>query len=214
MAELPFSERAKGFVALIAEGGGSIAYDQWASSYEVDVNSMNYSGYTSVVQKWQSFHLNDVGKKHKLLDTGCGTGLAGELLLNSVSTPQAIQLYGGDISNEMLKVAKSKGIYTELQVINLKEELPYEANSFDSVICAGVFGIGQCGPECLPNILHVLKPGCFFIATVNKELFDLTAEEWKKQISICNCELLENTKMPYRDYATAFVFVVRKLIQN
>ena len=101
-----------------------------ASSYEVDVNCMNYSGYSSVVQ-------NDVGKKHKILDTGCGTGLAGELLLNSISTPQAIQLYGGDISTEMLKIAKSKGIYTELQVINLKEELPYEANSFDSVICVG-----------------------------------------------------------------------------
>ena len=212
--ELTISERAKSFIAVIAEDGGSIAYDQWASSYEVDVNSMNYSGYSSVVQKWQSFHIN-VGKKHKILDTGCGTGLAGELLLNSISTPQAIQLYGGDISTEMLKIAKSKGIYTELQVINLKEELPYEANSFDSVICAGVFGVGHCGSECLPNILRVLKPGCFFIATVNEKVFDLTtAEEWKKQIATCNCELLENTKIPYLDYATAFVLVVRKLIQN
>ncbi len=214
--DLPFSDRSKGFVALIAEDGGSNSYNKWASSYEEDVYSMNYSGYKSVVTKWQSYHddlLLKTGEKHKIFDAGCGTGLVGELLSRSVSL-ETIQLYGGDISHEMLKVAQEKAIYTDLQVINLKEELPYEANSFDSVICAGVFGIGHCGPECIPNIIRVLKPGCFFIATVNKELFDRAPNEWTHHLTEYKCELIEKTEMPYREHATAFVFVFRKFLSS
>ncbi len=210
--DLPYSDRAKGFVALIAEDGGSTTYDKWASSYEVDVNSMNYSGYKSVVTKWQAYHselLSKTGEKHKVFDAGCGTGLVGELVLRSASL-EMIQFYGGDISSEMLKIAESKRIYTDLQVVDLKEELPYEANSFDSVISAGVFGIGHCGPECVPNILRILKPGCVFIATVNKKLFDKAPEEWTKFLAECNSELLEKTEIPYLDHVGAFVFVFRK----
>ena len=213
--DLPFSDRAKGFVALIAKDGGSSSYNKWANSYEEDVTSMNYSGYKSVVQKWQSYNsdlsacFQKTGAKHKVFDAGCGTGLAGEMLVSSVS-PDLLELYGGDISEKMIEVARTKTVYKDLQIINLKRELPYEADSFDSVLCAGVFGLGHCGPECVPNIIRVLKPGGYFIATVNKELFDTTVVEWRRITVECSCELIEESEMPYRDCAMAFVLVIHK----
>lgn len=218
---LPFSASATHFVGLIAEDGGSASYDKWARSYEVDVNSMNYAGYNSVCFKWQSYHtsLNSssdskvTGVKHKIFDAGCGTGLVGEALVSLV--PRGlIEIYGGDVSANMLEIARSKNVYADLQIINLKEELPYKADSFDSVLCAGVFGIGHCGPECVPNLLYILKPACYLIATINRELYDHTRHEWEQNIKDCNCELVEDKEMPYRDAAKAVVIVVRKPIDN
>ena len=220
----PFSASATHFVALIAEDGGSSSYDKWANSYEVDVNSMNYAGHKSVCLKWQSYHNLDLaigrsssevaetvtaGEKHKMLDAGCGTGLVGEVLTSLVSS-DAIEIYGGDVSTNMLEVAKSKNVYADLKIVNLKEELPYDANSFDSILCSGVFGIGHCGPECVPNLLRVLKPGSYFIATINREIYDETRSEWVKQIKQCDCELIEDNEMPYRESAKAIVMVIRK----
>lgn len=214
-ADLPFSDRAIHFVKLIAKDGGSDSYDKWAGSYELDVNHMNYSGYKSVGQKWLSIHTDFVanfaktGAKHKAFDAGCGTGLVGEILTNLVPH-DLLEMHGGDISEKMLEVAKSKNIYTDLKIINLKETLPYEADSFDSVVCAGVFAVGHCGPECLPHVVRILKPGCYLIATVNRELYDKTEVEWKKKIKECDCELVEESEMPYRDHAKAMVIVVCK----
>lgn len=219
--ELPFSERAKSFIALIAKDGGSNAYNQWACNYEADSSSMNYSGNKSVVSKWMTYHSSLLEsppgtKQHKVFDAGCGTGLVGELLSKSVtlesSSNSCIELHGCDVSSEMLKIAKSKAVYADLKEASLKEILPYEENSFDSAVCAGVFGVGHCGPECVPNIIRVLKPNCNFIATINKELFlDKIAQEWRKQIEKSSCELIECSEMPYRDHAAAVVVVIRKL---
>ena len=182
---------------------------------------MNYAGYNSVCFKWQSYHIglrsnseSEVrGVKHKIFDAGCGTGLVGEALVSLV--PRGlIEIHGGDVSTNMLEIARSKDVYADLQIVNLKEELPYQAESFDSVLCAGVFGIGHCGPECVPNLLRILKRECYLIATVNRELYDDTMPEWKKQIKNCNCELVEDNEMPYRDAAKAVVIVVRKQVDN
>ena len=209
-----FSKSASNFVALIAKDGGSASYDKWAKSYEEDVNSMSYAGYKSVVSKWQSYHtelgLVSTGEKHKIFDAGCGTGLVGENLVSLVPH-DLIDVYGGDVSSNMLEIAKTKDAYTDLQIVDLKKELPYMADYFDSVLCAGVFGVGHCGVDCLPNLIRVLKKGCHLFATVNREIYDVERLEWAKQIKDCNCELIEDNEMPYREAAHAVVVVIHKL---
>ena len=74
-----------------------------------------------------------------------------------------------------------------------------------------MFGIGHCGPDCLPNLIRVLKKGCHLFATVNRELYDVAKLEWDKQIKDCNCELIEDHEMPYREAAKAVVIVILKL---
>ena len=145
--------------------------------------------------------------KHKVFDAGCGTGLLGEHLITLIPR----DLIDIRVSPGMLEIAKNKNTYTDLQIVNLKAELPYEAESFDSVLSAGVFGRGQCGPDCLPNIIHVLKKGCYLIATVNMAFYDETKLEWERHIQDCNCELLEDDELPYRDSSKGVVLVVHKL---
>ena len=205
------------FLTLIAEDSGPNSYDKWASTYEEDSNSMNWVGYKSVGSKWLSYYkkfgTNPKDLKHKIFDAGCGTGLVGEALAALVPNDQ-IEIYGGDLSTKMLEIAKSKSVYTDLQITNLKEELPYEADSFDSVVCAGVFVLAHCGPECLPNLIRVLKSGCYFFATVRQDLYDETREEWKQQIKDCNCELIEMNEIPYRMNTDAVVMVLRKPLRT
>lgn len=212
-----FSASASHFVALIAKDGGSASYDKWAKSYEEDVSSMNYGGYRSVVSKWLSYHtqLTSDSKpgespKHKIFDAGCGTGLVGENLVSLVPR-DLIDICGADVSSNMLEIARTKRVYTDLQIVDLNKELPYAADSFDSVLCAGVFGVGHCGPDCLPNLIRVLKRGCHLFATVNREIYDVQRLEWSKQIKDCNCELIEDNEMPYREAAKAVVVVIHKL---
>ena len=209
-----FPTSASHFMKLAERDGGPNSYDKWASRYEEDLNSVNYAGYKSIGSKWLSYNtkLNTNPKrlKHKIFDAGCGTGLVGEALVALVSS-DLIEIYGGDLSSKMLELARSKSVYADLQIINLKEELPYEADSFDSVVCAGVFTLGHCGPECVPNLIRVLKRGCYLFATVRQDLYDEREEEWKQQIKDCNCELVEANEMPYcGTVAEGAVMVVHK----
>ena len=204
---------ASDFVDLSHKDSGPDFYNKWASNYDAQYkNTMKYTGYKHVSSKWRSYH-KELGSDsiEKIFDAGCGTGLVGEDLVTLV--PQnLIEIYGGDLSPGMLEIARAKNVYADLRVVNLREELPYEADYFDSVLCAGVFTEGHCGPECLPNLIRVLKKGRYLFATVRLDLYnDETKPEWERQVKDCNCELIEDTEMPYREGAKCAVVVVRKL---
>ncbi len=214
----PDSERASYFWALTCKDGNSAAYNKWAKYYETDIlDSLHYKAHKSVTTKWEFYHKSvltgqagqDDGIEHKILDAGCGTGLVGELLV-SVCSPTFIDLVGCDISEKMLEVARKKGLYSDLRVIDLYQKLPYKCDSFDSIVCAGVFANSQCGVECISNILSSLKPGCFYIGTVNKESYDVDKGMWTKHILECNCLLIEACEMPHRDFAIGIVLVIKK----
>ena len=212
-----YSASASHFLALVVKDGCSASYNKWAKSYEEDVNSMNYAAYKSAVSKWLSYHAQldsvSTGEKHKIFDAGCGTGLVGENLVSLVPR-DLVDVYGGDMSSNMLEIARTKNIYTNLQIVDLKKELPYAADYFDSILCAGVFtpGVGHCGPDCLPNLIRVLKKGCHLFATINSEVYgDVQRLKWAKQIKNCNCELIEDNEIPYRDAAKGVVAVIHKL---
>ena len=121
-----------------------------------------------------------------------------------------VEIFGADLSPDMLEIAKSKNVYAELKIANLKEQLPYQKESFDSIVCGGVFVQGHCGPECLPHLMRVLKKGGLFIASVRNEFFRETKEEWVKQVQECPCELKEQAEMPYYKDMTSVMLVICK----
>lgn len=129
--------------------------------------------------------LKSLSTKHKIYDAGCGTGYVGEDLVTIVPS-DLYELYGGDLSPGMIEIAKTKKCYDGLQVDNLKVPLSYEVETFDSVLSAGVFVQGHCGPECLPNIFHVLKKGGNFITTCRKQFYEETKDVWDKTIKDCD----------------------------
>lgn len=90
------------------------------------------------------------GIKGEVLDVGCGTGIISELYPH-------LDIMGADISRGMLKY--HKGTY----VVAPAEDLPFNSNSFDAVVCRSLL---HHLPDCeagLKEIKRVLKPGGKFV---------------------------------------------------
>ena len=99
-----------------------------------------------------------------ILDLGCGTGLCGELFKEF-----AARLIGIDISQEMVAVAKSKGIYDELRVADIEAALD-DFHNIDLVLAADVFTyIGELN-SIFVKVKQTLKSQGLFAFSVEKTL--------------------------------------------
>ena len=70
----------------------------------------------------------------KVIDFGCGDGAVGEVLHKKGFT----NLTGCDISEKMMEIAQSKGVYSSLKKADLLEVLPFEKESFDCGVSSAV----------------------------------------------------------------------------
>lgn len=193
-------------------------YKEWSVHYEEDAARLDYTGHKRVVSKWLEYYANKntcfSPNKHKVFDAGCGTGLVGEELISKALPPLfngMLELYGGDLSPDMLSIAETKDLYKELRIINLKETLPYPKDSFDSVLCAGVFLQGHCGPESLASMVSILKKGHLLIATVRMTFYEENKEEWIRAINDCKCWLVEEADIPYCHGVQGVLIVIKKM---
>jgi SAM-dependent methyltransferase len=185
-------------------------YDAFAvdNVYETFSANLDYNGYKSVVEVWRSLHSTLTSDtNHSVFDAGCGTGLVGAELIKHY--PQ-LKIYGGDYSPGMIEQSKLKNAYCDLQVVDLKQPLPYEKESFDSIISSGVFLQGHCGPESIPNIMHVLKKNCHLVTTIRQKYYDEVRVEWDRVVKDCGGEQLSATEMPYNAEAIGLVLVIHK----
>ena len=156
-------------------------FNIWAKFYD----------YTPIIGSWlrhiQIKSIKEIKIKDNLsiLDIGCGTGYS--LLKISEKTNNSI-LSGIDISEEMLKIAKTKTESIKKNKIILKkasaEKIPFESNFFDYIICTDalhhfinpqasfnemsrilkkggkiIIADVNIGPLWLSNILFKLEPG-------------------------------------------------------
>ena len=75
------------------------------------------------------------------MDFGCGTGVVGEELHKRGHTA----IDGVDFSEEMLKIAKTKGAYKKLSQGIMGsdgcKDLGISPNQYDATICIGVFSV-------------------------------------------------------------------------
>lgn len=128
-------------------------YDKYAKLYDKKLEFLN-SFEKNMLMKMAG----DV-KGKKVLDIGCGTGRLARVLIEKNA-----DYTGVDISEEMLKIAKkknTKGKFLEADI----EELPFEDESFDVIICA--FVIVHVGDlkEAFREAYRVLKKGGIFVVT-------------------------------------------------
>jgi predicted TPR repeat methyltransferase len=144
-----------------AKGADEIAhlYDGWAATYEADMARAGYR-HPSIATALLARHLPRGAAP--ILDAGAGTGLAGEWL-GILGYPHVEAL---DISDGMLAVARSKGVYAAFHKAALGGDLPLPEAHYAGVICAGVLTTGHVGAEALPGLLAVTRPGGVLVLTV------------------------------------------------
>jgi predicted TPR repeat methyltransferase len=139
-------------------------YESWAEAYETDtLESMGYVGPAISAEILAPL----LPKNAVVFDAGCGTGLAGSELARRT---EAV-IDGVDISREMLAKAAQKGVYRALEEADLTQPLAIDANSYDAVICVGVFTNGHVGPKTLDEMARVAKPGAPLVFTVHQDVW-------------------------------------------
>ena len=136
-------------------------YSAWAKTYDNDfIDEMQYKLHFAVADE---FVLN--GGKGLILDVGAGTGALAEALL----TKAKFSIEATDISEEMLKVAHSKNIYTRSFLSDLTKEIPVENDIYDGVVSSGTFTHGHVGPSAMVELVRVTKPGGLITISVNEK---------------------------------------------
>ncbi len=105
-----------------------------------------------------------------ILDLGCGTGLCGSLM-----QPLARRLTGVDLSANMLAQARERGVYSDLECIELTDYLARCDAEFDLVISADVFiYLGDLAPV-FAGVRRALRAGGRFAFSVEAS----DQQEWE-----------------------------------
>jgi predicted TPR repeat methyltransferase len=99
-------------------------------------------------------------KFRRMLDLGCGTGLAGEAFADCCGS-----MLGVDLSPAMIEQARRKQIYADLRVADLIEALEPEQLRADLIVAADAFVyFPDLGPVCRAAA-RLLEPGGLFAFT-------------------------------------------------
>ncbi|WP_245515086.1 class I SAM-dependent DNA methyltransferase [Jiella endophytica] len=148
-------------------------YADWASRYDDDVRSEEYGGpaaIASMALMMAESYLGRSPKTVRVLDAGCGTGLAGiELKAKGFS-----KIDGFDLSEEMCDIARETGVYDKLAAnvdLNVEAEPVFE-EKYDLVVCCGVFTLGHVEPVGLRRLASYLNDGGYLVASTRKSYYD------------------------------------------
>ena len=131
-----------------------VAFNQQAATYDNDIKGQHARSLYPVILK----KLSEI-PYHTALDLGCGTGEMMRLILQQNKDKS---LYGIDLSEKMLEVAKEKlGNHVNL-ILSDSEQLPF-SDSFDVVYCNDSFHHYPAPDKVLSEVYRVLKPNGIFV---------------------------------------------------
>ncbi len=139
-------------------------YDNWAEDYERSVLSWGYATPAVTAGFFGRYVEPNNGA---VLDAGAGTGMMGEIL-----APLGYHdLVGIDISQQMLDLARKKGVYRELRQMELGGPLDLPTDAFAAVVSTGVFAAGHAPPESFDELIRVSRPGGHVIFSVRTDVY-------------------------------------------
>ena len=168
-------------------------YDDWTKNAQFNQDMIDWK-YTAPVNTVQLIDKYIYDKNIKILDAGCGSGLAGIELKKRGFT----NIYGVDFSKSMLNLIPNN-IYQTLELIDLNEPLKYEDNDFGAIICVGAFTYGHVKAHALDEFIRVTNKNGYICFTINEGIyteykFDKKINELSKNKS---WEVLKLSKSPY-----------------
>ncbi|XP_078608154.1 methyltransferase-like protein 27 isoform X2 [Branchiostoma floridae x Branchiostoma japonicum] len=141
-------------------------YSTWAPEYDKDLSTPGlYKGPSQVAEALVG--VLGERKDARILDAAAGTGLVGEELRKlGFSNMDAL-----DANKEMLDIAKTKNVYSDLiQDFLGPNRLQIADDSYDALCCAGSFSDGHLKCDCLEEMIRIVKPGGV-ICLIVKEAF-------------------------------------------
>ena len=139
-------------------------YDEWAQSYDDDLDSWSYQAPTVVADTVLARHAG----AGSVLDVGCGTGLVGRALRARGFTGRVVGL---DISQASLDLAREGGAYDSLDRADLQQRLPLEDDAVDAVVCVGVMTYLPEVEQVWREFARVTRPGGIVVTTQREDLW-------------------------------------------
>ncbi|MGJ3258422.1 MAG: class I SAM-dependent DNA methyltransferase [Rhodospirillales bacterium] len=128
------------------------AYAGWAATYEADLYEAGYRGpplAAALLARYAPEGTDPV------LDAAAGTGMVGDL----IGLLGFENITGIDLSDEMLKVAAGKGVYSELRTMRLGDDLDFADDRFAATLIVGALTPGHAPASCLYELVRVTRPG-------------------------------------------------------
>lgn len=165
------SDRSGASLKLALGGGGDAAlappsafvealFDQYAPRF--DEALVNALGYRAPIVLEAAIRATGRDRFRLALDLGCGTGLMGERLRRMCD-----RLEGVDISAEMLRKARAKGLYDQLEKADL-QNFSHVGPSPDLIAAADVFMYVGALEGIFSTVSRLLAPDGLFAFTVEK----------------------------------------------
>ena len=150
-------------------------YDDWATNAQFNQDMIDWK-YTAPVNTVRLLDKYIHDKNIKILDAGCGSGLAGIELKKRGFT----NIYGVDFSQSMLNLIPNN-IYQTVELIDLNEPLKYDDNDFGAVICVGTFTYGHVKAHALDEFIRVTNKNGYICFTINEGIY--TEYKFDKKIN-------------------------------
>lgn len=139
-------------------------YDEFADAYDAEFAAV--LGYRYPLAIASIYREYSSAEDLPIADIGCGTGLVAEAL--GVG-PDNID--GIDISEEMLAMARAKGLYGRTIQADLTADLTPIGSNYGAVVSAGTFTSGHLGPGPLEPLLGIARSGGLLVIGVNKAFY-------------------------------------------
>lgn len=139
-------------------------YDEWAETYDKDNAALGFRLpvlATAFFARW-------VPKGGKVLDAGCGTGLAAE----NLHILGYRDLVGIDLSNAMLGKARETGVFSEVHRMVMGEPLDFSSNIFSGAIVTGVFTEGHAPHSSFDELIRVVQSGGHIVFNVRDDIYE------------------------------------------
>ena len=150
-------------------------YDDWTKNAQFNQDMIDWE-YTAPVNTVKLLDKYILDKNIKILDAGCGSGLAGIELKKRGFT----SIYGVDFSKSMLNLIPNN-IYKTVELIDLNEPLKYEDNDFGAIICVGTFTYGHVKAHALDEFIRVTNKNGYICFTINEGIY--TEYKFDKKIN-------------------------------
>jgi len=137
----------------------------WGKDYETSVKSWDYDAPEKAAALLNEYKQVD----GTVCDAGCGSGLTGEAL-NAAGFKSVV---GFDLSPDFAAVAKEKGVYEDVHIVNMHEKpFRYEDNHFANLICIGTLTYIEDVPEVVREFARITKPGGMVIFSHRTDMID------------------------------------------